>query len=187
MLLGVKVDGPSAVNGNLKYGAPPNILGLKLPLALPPGPFLGRPGHPLVPLVGNLTTIVLNGKTVAAPNLFDTIHSPASLAATLSSLFGEGHAERADLRPLGPDTPSAASPDSIRWIVKPLGEEVVVDGFDVRTPGQWKGTPQADLVSDFVGFLREKTQSAWKESGGKKGGPNDLGIDGPGVVVSGYI
>jgi hypothetical protein len=68
-----------------------------------------------------------------------------------------------------------------------LGEEVVVDGFDVRTPGQWKGTPQADLVSDFVGFLREKTQSAWKESGGKKGGPNDLGIDGPGVVVSGYI
>ncbi|KAK3201849.1 hypothetical protein GRF29_164g861238 [Pseudopithomyces chartarum] len=187
VLLGVKVDGPSAVNGNLKYGAPPNLLGLRLPLALPPGPFLGRPGHPLVPLAGNLTTIVLNGKTVAAPNLFDTIHSPASLAATLFSLFGEGHAERADLRPLGPDTPSAASPDSIRWIVKPLGEEVVVDGFDVRTPGQWKGTPQADLVSDFVGFLREKTQSAWKESGGKKGGPNDLGIDGPGVVVSGYI
>lgn len=186
VLLGVKVDGPSAVNGNLKYGAP-DTLGVKLPLAIPPGPFLGRPGHPLVPLAGNLTTVVLGGKRVPAPNLFDAVHTPSGLAATLWSLFGEGHAERADLRPLGPDAPSEASPDRIKWVVKPLGEEVVVDGFDVRTPGQWKGTAQARLVDGFVEALREKEQVAWKEIGGKTGGLGDLGVDGPGLVVSGYI
>lgn len=186
ILLGVKVDDPAAVNGNLKYGEP-NTLGLKLPLSVPPGPFLGRPGHPFIPLAGNLSTIQLDGKTIPAPNLFDMLHTPTGIASTLFSLFGEGHAERADLRPLGPDTPSAVSPDSIKWIVKPLGEEVVLDGFDVRIPGQWKGTAQAALVQKFVEALRTKVQTAWIEGGGKKGGINDLGVDGPGVVVSGYI
>ncbi|KAL5416343.1 hypothetical protein PMIN03_002144 [Paraphaeosphaeria minitans] len=188
VLLGVRVDTPSAVNGNLKWGsASSGLLGLKLPLALPPGPFLGRPGHPLVPAAGNLTSVKVDGKTVPAPNLFDAAHTPTGLAATLFSLFGEGHGERADLRPLGPDAPSAFISDKIEWVVKPLGEEVVVDGFDVRTPGQWKGTAQAALVERFVGSLREDVEKAWKDGGGKKGGLNDMGVDGMGVVVSGYI
>ncbi|KAL1612876.1 hypothetical protein SLS60_001106 [Paraconiothyrium brasiliense] len=188
VLLGVRADAPSAVNGNLKWGsADPGILGLKLPLPLPPGPFLGRPGHAIFPQAGNLTTVKVDGKVVPAPNLFDALHTPTGLAATLFSLFGEGHAERADLRPLGPDTPSNFSSDSIMWVAKPLGEEVVLDGFDVRTPGQWKGTPQAALVEKFVGSLRETVEKAWKEGGSKKGGLNDLGVKGPGEVVSGYI
>lgn len=188
ILLGIRVDSPAAVNGNLKWGsANAGDLGLKLPLQLPPGPFAGRPGHPLVPLLGNLTTVVLDGLTISAPNLFDALHVPTSLASTLFSLFGEGHAERADLRPLGPDAPSAFSPDGIKWITKPLGEEVVVDGFDVRTPGQWKGTPQAALVDTFVGALRDSVQKAWTDGGAKVGAEADLGVDGPGVVVSGWI
>ncbi|KAJ4358341.1 uncharacterized protein N0V89_002923 [Didymosphaeria variabile] len=187
VLLGIRADAPSAVNGNLKWGsADPGVLGLKLPLPLPPGPFLGRPGHPIFPQAGNLTTVKVDGKTVPAPNLFDALHTPTGLAATLFSLFGEGHAERADLRPLGPDAPSNFSSDKIMWVAKPLGEEVVVDGFDVRTPGQWKGTPQAALVERFVSSLKESVEKAWKEEG-VKGGLNDLGVDGPGEVVSGYI
>lgn len=197
MLLGVSVDSPAAVNGNLKFGASAGLgLGLKLPLDTPtppgpflPGPFLGRPNILPLPLI-NLTTVIPPStvKPAPAPNLFDAAHSPSALALTLSSLFAESHAERADLRPLGPDAPSKASPDGIRWTVsKPLGEEVVLDGFDIRVPGQWKGTAQAGLADAFADRLRELLAQAWKDSGSKKGGAGDGGVKGPGVVVQGYV
>ena len=54
-----------------------------------------------------------NAPIPAFPNLFDSYHPPSAFALTLSSLFGETHTERADLRPLGPDAPSGSSPNSI--------------------------------------------------------------------------
>ncbi|KAF2032973.1 hypothetical protein EK21DRAFT_109427 [Setomelanomma holmii] len=82
----------------------------------------------------------------AFPSLFSANHPPGALALTLFSLFGEGHTERADLRPLGPDAPSGASPAPLNgtdWVnpiltalQRPLGEEVVVDGFDVQVPAE---------------------------------------------------
>ncbi|KAH7391132.1 hypothetical protein DE146DRAFT_618974 [Phaeosphaeria sp. MPI-PUGE-AT-0046c] len=107
------------------------------------------------------------------PNLFDEAHPPSAFALTLFSLFGEGHTERADLRPLGPD--------------RPLGEEVVVDGFDVQVPAEWKGKYQDKKFKDLVRRLKELHQEAWKESGGLVGGPADLGADGKGVVYEGYV
>jgi hypothetical protein len=60
--------------------------------------------------------------TTPFPNLFDERHLPSSLALTLFSLFGEGHTEHADLRPLGPDVPSPAFPaafNATTWISPP--------------------------------------------------------------------
>ncbi|KAL1648161.1 hypothetical protein SLS61_007033 [Didymella pomorum] len=118
------------------------------------------------------------------PNLFDNRHVPSAFALTLFSLFGEGSTERADLRPLGPDTPTD---NGIDWITRPLGEEVVVDGFDVQVPADWKGTYQEGLFNDLVTRLGELNDEAWTESGAKKGGPNDLGVDGKGVVFQGWL
>lgn len=85
------------------------------------------------------------------PNLFDPTHPPSSFALTLSSLFGTTHTERADLRPLGPEP----GVDPITWVARPLGDEVVVDGFDVQIPGEWRGTVQGGLFLDFVRRLKE--------------------------------
>ena len=119
------------------------------------------------------------------PNLFDSSHTPSAFALTLSSLFGTTHTERADLRPLGPDTPSESSPDSIHW--RPLGEEVIVDGFDVQLPAEWEGTYQDGQFKAFVDSLKSLEQESWEDGGGVEGGPNDLGSDGKGVVVFGWI
>ncbi|KAL6711107.1 hypothetical protein ACN47E_006982 [Coniothyrium glycines] len=133
------------------------------------------------------------------PNLFDTNHPPTALALTLFSLFGEGHTERADLRPLGPDVDSPTSPaifDGTDWtnppatdfnsLSRPLGEEVVVDGFDVQVPIQWKGTYQDNAFKAFVARLRQLNGQAWKETGAVEGGPGDLGADGRSVVYFGW-
>jgi hypothetical protein len=130
------------------------------------------------------------------PNLFDPRHPPTSFALTLFSLFSEGHTERSDLRPLGPEPPSDASPpvlNGTNWITpafnleRPLGEEVVVDGFDVQLPAEWKGSYQDGQFKDFVRRMKEYIDEAWMESGGVVGGPNDLGADGKGSVYSGYV
>ncbi|KAF1851335.1 uncharacterized protein K460DRAFT_329265 [Cucurbitaria berberidis CBS 394.84] len=134
------------------------------------------------------------------PNLFDEAHPPSAFALTLFSLFGEGHTERADLRPLGPEVDSPSSPSPLNgtdWITppttdvptlaRPLGEEVVVDGFDIQVPVQWKGGYQDQAFRALVIRLRELTRAAWRESGGVEGGPGDLGADGRGVVYFGWV
>lgn len=131
------------------------------------------------------------------PNLFDEYHPPSAFALTLFSLFGEGHTERADLRPLGPDAPSGSSPPVLNgtgWVnpiltalQRPLGEEVVVDGFDVQVPKEWEGHYQERRFGELVTRLKELHQEAWEESGGVVGGPADLGADGKGVVYQGWI
>ncbi|KAJ4366424.1 hypothetical protein N0V83_008060 [Neocucurbitaria cava] len=134
------------------------------------------------------------------PNLFDTSHPPSAFALTIFSLFGEGHTERADLRPLGPDvslastTAAAAAAQRRRSaalildrLARPLGEEVVVDGYDVQVPAQWKGTYQDSQFKTLVASLRELNRQAWTASGGVEGGPNDLGADGRGVVFFEWV
>jgi hypothetical protein len=138
--------------------------------------------------------------TTPFPNLFDERHPPSSLDLTLFSLFGEGHTERADLRPLDPDVPSPASPaafNGTNWITpsssmlsmmeRPLGEEIVVDGYDIQVPVQWKGTYQDARFKDQVVRLRELNRQAWIESGGVEGRPGDLGADGGSVVYFGWV
>lgn len=117
------------------------------------------------------------------PNLFDERHVPSAFALTLFSLFGEGRTERADLRPLGPDAPAS---DGITWVQKPLGEEVVLDGFDVQVPREWQGTYQEGKFGDLVTRLGELNDEAWTASGGVRGGKGDLGVDGKGVVFQGW-
>ncbi|KAF2246835.1 glycoside hydrolase family 18 protein [Trematosphaeria pertusa] len=177
VLLGVTGDAASSVGGDLSYGAPAQPSG-GFPVH-PPGPYFGRPRRPQQQHNGTLNA-------TQQPNLFDARHPPTSFALTLFSLFGEGHTERADLRPLGPETPSTASPDGIRWVARPLGEEVVVDGFDIRLPREWKGTYQAGQFQKFARRLRELIDEAWREGGGMKGGVGDLGADGKGVVLMGW-
>ncbi|KAH7344266.1 hypothetical protein BKA66DRAFT_506583, partial [Pyrenochaeta sp. MPI-SDFR-AT-0127] len=134
------------------------------------------------------------------PNLFNENHPPSAFALTLFSLFGEGHTERADLRPLGPDVGTPSVPLSLngsnwvnpatsilRTLSRPLGEEVIVDGYDVQLPVQWKGSYQDDKFRQLVARLRELNREAWRESGGIEGGPGDLGADGRGVVYFGWI
>ena len=156
VLLSVKGDDLGAVDGALDFGAP------------------------------NATAWVgynVNGSANEGffPNLFDSRHVPSAFALTLFSLFGEGSTERADLRPLGPDT------NGIDWITRPLGKEVVVDGFDVQVPAAWEGTYQEGQFDDLITRLGELNDEAWMESGSKKGGPNDLGVDGKGVVFQGWL
>ncbi|KAF2846926.1 hypothetical protein T440DRAFT_404657 [Plenodomus tracheiphilus IPT5] len=134
------------------------------------------------------------------PNLFNANHPPTAFALTLFSLFGEGHTERADLRPLGPDVGGPAAPsvfDGTNWVTpptsvvpileRPLGEEVVVDGFDVQLPVEWKGKYQDTMFRNFVTRLRELNRDAWKQTGGIEGGPSDLGADGKAVVYFGWV
>ncbi|KAH8728480.1 hypothetical protein GQ44DRAFT_48459, partial [Phaeosphaeriaceae sp. PMI808] len=100
-------------------------------------------------------------KTPNFPNLFDSAHPVSAFALPLFSLFGEGHTERADLRPLGPGTPSSASPAALNgtdWVdpiltalQRPLGEEVIVDGFDAQIPAGWKGAYQEGQFKALVG------------------------------------
>ena len=133
------------------------------------------------------------------PNLFGPRHPPSAFALTLFSLFGEGHTERADLRPLGPEIGSPATPATLngaQWVNpptsvvsmldRPLGEEVVVDGFDVQVPVDWKGTYQERSFRAFVARLRELNREAWLEEGAVEGGPGDLGADGKSVVYFGW-
>lgn len=121
------------------------------------------------------------------PNLFNPSHPPSAFALTLFSLFGEGHTERADLRPLGPETPGDTSPDGVKWWSRPLGEEVVVDGFDVQLPEEWKGTYQNREFDLLAGRLRQLNEEAWVDSGARKGSAGDLGSDGKGIVLQGWI
>ena len=162
---------------DLNYTTPPSPIFTNEPLPFPDS-------NPTVPIP-------------SFPNLFSTTRPPSALALTLFSLFGEGHTERADLRPLGPDTPSSSSPAPLNgtdWVnpllaslPRPLGEEVVVDGFDVQVPAEWRGSYQDTQFHTFVDRLRELTRQAWRESGGVEGGPGDLGADGRGVVYFGWI
>ncbi|KAI8933850.1 hypothetical protein NX059_009549 [Plenodomus lindquistii] len=134
------------------------------------------------------------------PNLFNENHPPTAFALALFSLFGEGHTERADLRPLGPDVGGPATPSTFNgtnWVTpptetipmlkRPLGEEVVIDGFDVQVPVQWKGRYQDTKFRNFVARLRELNRDAWRQSGGIEGGPGDLGADGKAVVYFGWV
>jgi hypothetical protein len=128
------------------------------------------------------------------PNLFTSSqsHTPSAFAETLFSLFGEGHTERADLRPLGPDVPSPASPaplngtDWITSVARPLGEEVVIDGFDIQLPSEWKGTYQDKQFHNLVRRLQSLETATWYKSGGVAGGPGDAGGNGKGVVYFGW-
>ncbi|KAJ4375504.1 hypothetical protein N0V86_007036 [Didymella sp. IMI 355093] len=162
VLLSVKADGPGAVGGNLDFGSPSNTTVTNT--SLPSG------GDP-------------TAQSVSFPNLFDSTHVPSAFALTLFSLFGEGRTERADLRPLGPDTPAE---DGITWVEKPLGEEVVVDGYDVQVPRDWQGTYQEGQFNALVSRLRELNDQAWTESGAVNGGSGDLGADGKSVVFQGW-
>ncbi|KAF1924790.1 uncharacterized protein M421DRAFT_270884 [Didymella exigua CBS 183.55] len=162
VLLSVKGDGLGAVAGNQNFGDP----------SADAAPWGGYFANGSAPAAG-----------VFFPNLFDTRHVPSAFALTLFSLFGEGRTERADLRPLGPDTPSE---DGITWVTKPLGEEVVVDGFDVQVPREWQGTYQEGQFNDLVTRLGELNDEAWVQSGAKRGGPGDLGVAGKSVVFQGW-
>jgi hypothetical protein len=195
-----QVDAPVGLAGPVF-----NITGSKLPMGHGPVVVDGSiGGSPVVvaevnPLAGNATAspTALPTGFPNFPNLFDESHPPSAFALTLFSLFGEGHTERADLRPLGPDVPSGASPpvlNGTNWVnpiltalQRPLGEEVVVDGFDIQIPAEWKGTYQDFRFQDLVTRLRQLHDEAWTESGGVIGGPADLGADGKGVVYSGWI
>ncbi|CAO2658096.1 Nn.00g073560.m01.CDS01 [Neocucurbitaria sp. VM-36] len=122
------------------------------------------------------------------PNLFDVSHPPSAFALTLFSLFGDGQTERADLRPLGPDVSAyAAQRSAVLMLARPLGEEVVVDGFDIQVPSQWKGTYQDTSFKALVSSLRQLTRDAWAASGAVEGGPGDLGAYGRGVVYFGWV
>ena len=111
------------------------------------------------------------------PNLFDERHPPSApaLALTLFSLFGAGKTERADLRPLGPLLNTTA----ITWPTRPLGEEVVLDGFDVQLPRAWQGTYQDEQFEALAERLGELEDEAWAAG-------EDLGAEGRGVVLQGW-
>lgn len=158
MLLSVKGDGLDAVSGDPSFGDP----------ASSAAPWEGYYANGSAPARG-----------VFFPNLFDSRHVPSALALTLASLFGESRTERADLRPLGPDA------EGVEW-VKPLGEETVVDGFDVQVPRGWEGTWQAGQFDGLVERLGELSEEAWVRGGGVRGGRGDLGADGKGVVLKGW-
>lgn len=113
--------------------------------------------------------------TISFPNLFDDRHRPSALALTLFSLFGAGKTERADLRPLGPLTNTTAIP----WPTRPLGEEVVLDGFDVQLPRAWQGTYQDEQFDALAERLGELEDEAWAAGG-------DMGAEGRGVVLRGW-
>lgn len=161
--MSVKADGLGAVGGNQFFGDP-NVT------QNPWGGYF------------NASTTA-PAQRLTFPNLFDSRHVPSAFALTLFSLFGEGKTERADLRPLGPDTPAA---DGIDWVAKPLGEEVVLDGFDVQVPRDWQGTYQEGQFDGLVTRLGELNDEAWKASGGVRGGKGDLGVLGEGVVFQGW-
>ncbi|KZM28063.1 carbohydrate metabolic process [Ascochyta rabiei] len=162
VLLSVRADGPGSVGGDTNFGDPDSDA----------APWAGYNANGSAAAPG-----------VFFPNLFDERHVPSAFALTLFSLFGEGKTERADLRPLGPDTPAE---DGINWVTRPLGEEVVIDGFDVQVPRDWQGTYQEGRFNDLVSRLGELNDEAWTSSGAKKGGPGDLGVDGKGVVYQGW-
>jgi hypothetical protein len=200
--------GQTFASANTKRQIKPfNVTGTKLhgmghgPVVLPVPNAAGKPVvvaevNPLASLSSSMAASATATST-SFPNLFDPSHPPSAFALTLFSLFGEGHTERADLRPLGPDAPSGSSPESLNgtdWVnpiltalQRPLGEEVVVDGFDVQVPAEWKGTYQDGQFDDLVDRLKQLHNEAWTESGGVVGGPADLGADGEGAVYKGYI
>jgi hypothetical protein len=171
----VKGSPVTAVGGNFDYGVPGTV-------AQPFGSYFGEDGVAGEEGDGN-GMLARQVPRKQHPNLFDPTHPPTSFALTLSSLFGETRTERADLRPLGPES----SGSGIDWVNRPLGEEVVVDGFDVQVPREWKGTVQGGLFEDFAQRLRELTDEAWADGGAKKGGQHDLGADGKGAVLLGWV
>jgi hypothetical protein len=121
-------------------------------------------------------TTVTAGAGVSFPNLFDERHAPSAFALTLFSLFGAGKTERADLRPLGPLTNTTG----INWSTRPLGEEVVLDGFDVQLPRSWEGTYQEKQFDALAERLGELEDEAWAAG-------EDLGAEGRGVVLKGWL
>jgi hypothetical protein len=174
VLLIIRASGAAEVAGNTDYGLPGQS-------GLPYGPYYATGG-----LTFNETTGADEGPL---PNLFDAAHPSSAFALTIFSLFGEGHTERDDLRPLGPDTPNAASADGISWsggVSKPLGEEVVVDGFDVQVPVEWKGTYQGRQFQELVTSLREMVKGAYDMNRGQRAGV-DAGAAGPGIVVQSWV
>ncbi|KAF2493592.1 hypothetical protein BU16DRAFT_619893 [Lophium mytilinum] len=86
---------------------------------------------------------------VHQPNLFTNAEQASQFAATLWSLFGAGSVERSELRPLGPDAQGLAV------LHRPLGEEVVVDGFDVQLPEEWQQTDEEALFRVMVARLKQ--------------------------------
>ncbi|RMZ67510.1 carbohydrate metabolic process [Pyrenophora seminiperda CCB06] len=69
------------------------------------------------------------------PNLLTPTNTPDTLAATLLSLFG----------------PVSVADESLP---RPLGPSVVLDGFDVQVPVQWKGTYQDEQFHDLLNGLK---------------------------------
>lgn len=72
-------------------------------------------------------------------------------------------------------------------LARPLGEEVVVDGFDVQVPAEWRGSYQDTAFHALTRELRRLSREAWIESGEDDGGPADKGADGEGVVFFGWV
>lgn len=101
------------------------------------------------------------------PNLFNDQHPPAKFAQTLFSLFGEGQEQDVNLRPLGP--------------------QVVVDGYDVQVPVQWRGTYQERAFKVLHDSLKDLVRAAWTESGAVEGSSADRGAKGMGSVVFGWV
>ncbi|CAA9966878.1 hypothetical protein PTMSG1_10237 [Pyrenophora teres f. maculata] len=77
------------------------------------------------------------------PNLFNALHTPSTLASTLVSLFG----------PIDDDTDTASSS-----YLRPLGLDVVLDGFDVQVPVQWRGTYQDEQFHALVDELKRRVE-----------------------------
>jgi hypothetical protein len=205
--------GPVVINGSFGLPKSSSVVLVATPTPsfydLPPRPPFGAPPIVMDPTT-NTPVVVVEANPLPSssstpvsepffffPNLFDSRHPPSAFALTLFSLFSEGHTERSDLRPLGPDVPSGASPpvlNGTNWInpiltalQRPLGEEVVVDGFDIQVPAEWKGTYQDRQFKELVRRLQQLLDEAWKDSGEVVGGPADLGADGKGVVYSGFV
>ena len=124
-----------------------------------------------------LLHLLLHQKPTSQTSSTNNSRPPASLQLS-SPVFGAGHTERADLRPLGPDTGTT-------W--RPLGSEVIIDGFDIQLPSEWAGTYQEarfkQLVRDLQGLIHED----WVGSGGVAGAPGDSGSQGEGVVYFGEV
>lgn len=86
------------------------------------------PAFSILPWIGEVEVEKMSRRLV--PNLFDNGHEPQGFAGVLWGLFGGDGS-------MG---------------IRPLGEGVSVDGFDVLVPVEWMGRRQGEL---FRGFVRE--------------------------------
>ncbi|KAF2259546.1 hypothetical protein CC78DRAFT_571784 [Lojkania enalia] len=127
ILLTLRASPATLVAGNTLYGSPGSS-------DLPFGPYF--PPTNTWDDASDSTSV--NVERNPPPNLFDSEHSPAELALELFAIFG------------------AALPPPQRGYEndRPLGPGVVLDGFDVQIPREWKGTWQGDRFLELAGRLR---------------------------------